>query len=390
MPGPSPAEAGPPGDGGPVIVCALAGRALAAAAVRAGRRPIVVDAFADADTRALAADCRRVAFTGRALARAAARLPPDVPVVYGSGFEGRPERLASLAAGRPLAGNPPDLVRAVRRPETLFPTLARLGIAHPETRRTPPRDRRGWLVKRPGGSGGLHVRPAAPEGGDVCYQRRMPGRPLSVQLLADDGGVRVLAATLGWCAPAPGLPYRFGGLAGPVAAPAGVAEAAAAAVGAFGLRGLCSVDFIATDEAAWLLEINPRPGASLDVLADDPLLFARHLAAFGLAPDPGPLPERRGARAVAVLYARTALAVPPWFAWPAWSADRPCARPSHQGGTVPAGAPLCTVVAEAADAADAARRARRRAARLLSTLEAAAPCRPPSRPEGCHDRHRLS
>ncbi|WP_051340830.1 ATP-grasp domain-containing protein [Azospirillum halopraeferens] len=378
-------------DGPPVVVCALAGRALAAAAVRAGYRPVVVDGFADDDTRALAAACHAVPPDGRGglaprpLAALADRLPRDVAVVYGSGFEGHPGRLAALARGRRLAGNPPDAVRAVRDPGVFFATLDRLGIPHPAVRRDPPADPAGWLAKRAGGSGGFGVRPAAAvrrAGRGHCFQRRAAGRPLSVQVLGDGRGVRLLAFTAGWCDPAPGLPWRFGGLAGPVVPSPGLAgrlaAAAVAVTDAFALKGLCSVDFLVAGDDALLLEVNPRPGASLDVLADDPLLFARHLAAFDGGPELAPPPPPRGGRAVAVVYARSALTVPPFPAWPAWSADRPA-----PGTAVPAGAPLCTVTATAADVAGAAAAARSRAARLLSALEAAA-LRPPPFME---DRH---
>ena len=54
------------------------------------------------------------------------------------------------------------------------------------------------------------------------------------------------------------------------------------------LAGLNSVDFLVADDAVWLLEINPRPGATLDIFEPDGgSLFALHVQACG-----GVLPER--------------------------------------------------------------------------------------------------
>lgn len=362
-----------------VLVAGLSGRALAAAAVRSGHIPVVVDAFSDEDTRSLAAACHRVPlgphgeFRASALGTVAAQLPGGAALVYASGFERDPDLLTRLVPTGRIVGNPPDVVEAVKQPESLFPTLARLGVDHPDTRRVPPPDG-DWIAKRVGGSGGGHIRPAARvrPAADVYFQRHMPGIPLSAQVLADGAGVRILAFTTGWCDPTPHQPHRFGGLAGPVEpAPAAVAamvRAAEALVEAFGLRGLNSLDFLIDGDSVRLLEVNPRPGASLDVLAGDPLLFSRHLAAA--AGDLGGGRERpppfTGGRAMAVAYAPDAMVIPPAFPWPDWVADRPAG-----GGVIPAGAPLCTVLATAGDAQAAATLARLRSGRILEALRRA-------------------
>ena len=89
----------------PYLVAAVTGRALAASAVRGGHPVVVLDYFADRDTRALAGAWRSVVaargmrFDQRALLTAAQELAP-VPagLVYGSGFEGRTGLLANLLA----------------------------------------------------------------------------------------------------------------------------------------------------------------------------------------------------------------------------------------------------------------------------------------------------
>ena len=100
-----------------LLIVGVTGRALAASAFRWGRAVVVLDLFADRDTRELATECREVSapvalrfHQGRLLAAARA-LAPDAPLVYGSGFEGQIELLARLAHGL----GPPALHRVAQR-----------------------------------------------------------------------------------------------------------------------------------------------------------------------------------------------------------------------------------------------------------------------------------
>jgi predicted ATP-grasp superfamily ATP-dependent carboligase len=110
-----------------------------------------------------------------------------------------------------------------------------------------------------------------------------------------------------------------------------------------GLVGLNSLDLIVDGDAFHILEVNPRPGANLDVFdGTDPAgLFGLHVAACQ-----GHLPERwtppPQATAMSVLYAERPLRVPRPVSWPTWVADRPA-----PGARIETGAPICTVLAAA-------------------------------------------
>ncbi len=148
-----------------------------------------------------------------------------------------------------------------------------------------------WLVKARGGSGGGHIRPAEaamPEPGHYL-QAHVTGRPYALNGLAAGGTVRALALTEQWCAPAPGRPFRYGGAVAradgeppplPPSLVTTIGEAAGRIASATGLAGLFSADFLSDGTEWWLTEINPRPGATLDLLdrRSRPLLPA-HLAA---------------------------------------------------------------------------------------------------------------
>ena len=132
------------------------------------------------------------------------------------------------------------------------------------------------------------------------------------------------------------------------------------------LRGLNSADFLVRQDGLDLLEINPRPGATVDIFAGH-ALFRLHLdACRGVLPDKAPIWP--AAAAAATVYARQAIRLPADFAWPAWTADR-----QPPGEPVPSGAPLCTVLADAADAVGAEQRVRDQAAEILARTEGA-PC----------------
>ena len=266
-------------------------------------------------------------------------------MVYGSGLEGRPALLAALARHR-LLGTAPATVARLKDPFDFAALCRDCGVPHPEVALAP--DAAGaWLEKRAGAGGGAHVRPARGRVRPPRYvQRRVAGRPVSALLLGDGARAMVLGFSEQWAAPAPGAPFRYGGAVRPAALAAAEAAALAAAgarvAAAAGAVGLVSADFLLREDGFDLLEINPRPGASLDVFAGA-RLFALHVAACeGRLPDRPP--DLPGAAAAAVVYAPRPLAVPDRFAWPDWTADR------QRPGPVAAGMPLCTVRATADDA----------------------------------------
>jgi predicted ATP-grasp superfamily ATP-dependent carboligase len=194
----------------------------------------------------------------------------------------------------------------------------------------------------------------------------VPGRPVSALVLADGKRALVLGFSEQWCAPAPGRPFRYGGAVRPASLPAAIAytlrEAAVRLVTGTGLVGLNALDFMVRADGIDLVEINPRPGATLDVFPHRDL-FAAHVAACdGVLPG-APL-AFAGADAAAIVYAPRALAVPPDFDWPDWTADR-----EPPGRAVAAQAPLCTVLAAAADGAAARALAATRTAAIIGVME---------------------
>jgi uncharacterized protein len=272
--------------------------------------------------------------------------PVDTVVTYGSGLENQPQLLDKISRHFSVLGNTPGVVAQVKDPRRFFPLLDELGIAHPETSVDALLNDGGWLVKGIGGSGGMHIRlwDGGPGG---YYQRRTEGLPASVLFLADGANIQIIGYNEQWPAPAPGLPYRYGGAAGNADFPedikSSMAEAARRVSAAVGLCGLNSMDFLLAAGGPLALEVNPRLSASFD-LYGIPDLFERHLQACrgALMPLPG---QTAGSRAHLIHYANHDVELDETVQWPEWTADVPPA-----GTVCIAGEPVCSVLAQACDA----------------------------------------
>ena len=349
-----------------VLIAAFSARALAASARRAGYKPLVVDCFGDLDTVALAEASRclparvQVGFTARPLIAALESLvseasSPPIGLVLGGGFECNPRLVAKLAEHFTLIGNDAETIWRAKHPQHFFQILGDLGVPHPETRLDAPEISDGWLMRRIGGSGGLHIHPcpAKPRPDKRrFYQRVAQGAPVSLLGLVSDKSA-AFAASRQWTNPLPRRPYRYGGAVGswPLDEDleARMIEMSLAVSEALSLKGIVSFDYLVDDGAPLLLEVNPRPGATLDVFDDaSGTLFKAHVEA-SRGGDPAAILSTEWhppiARAAAFLYADRGGLTIPAVDWPEWSADRPC-----PGSTIAARQPLATVLAEGDDA----------------------------------------
>jgi len=351
--------------------------------VDAGYVPLVADFFADADTQELSHTCRKMpgdlarGFEWRSLepvlaALAKAAPSPVLGVVYGAGFEDRTPLLSRIAERWPLLGNDADTVETIKAPERFFALLDDLAIPHPVTVTARPRTTTGWVAKRRGGAGGSHVVPAArlqTRAANVYYQRLLEGRAVSALFVANGRSARVLGFSEQWTAPAPGKPWRYGGAVRPASLSDGAAEEMSriviAAARASRLRGLASADFMLDQNHPYLIEINPRPGATLDIFAS----AARPLLRLHVdAVRDGKLPRKtsvfEGAAAMGYVHAPKTLIVPRNMIWPVWAADLPA-----PGERIDKQRPICTVLARAGTRRRAKRLIEERKASILAILQ---------------------
>ena len=361
----------------PVLaVAAISARMLAEAAAADGFEVVGLDLFGDVDTRRACTQWWPIGEPGHlhidadrllsALAMLAARNQSAEVVgwIAGSGFEGRPDLLACGAALLPLIGTPADAVRRVRDPQLFFDVLDAQGIAHPPVLATAPTDANGWLVKDAGGCGGWHIRRATPhEAVQPPYyvQREVPGTPMSATFIANGSSAVVLGFNQLIVRPVLARPFVYCGAVGPVALPPAVADAVPAAVRAlaasFALRGLGSLDFMLDGDRVQVLEVNPRPPASMalyggngDRAASSPIV-ADHVRACLQ----GVLPEQTMPTASATVLG-TEIVFAPHRLWLSESAaqrlagNRACHDLPAAGQQFDVGDPVCSVSASGGSA----------------------------------------
>lgn len=353
-----------------VLIAGVSTRALAESAARAGYRVTAVDAFGDADLRAVA---EVTAFSrdggapftpGRAAE--AARASGAALAAYVSNFENYPEAVAAFSRGRRLLGNAPAVLQQVRNPLLLMRTLAARGFAVPATRASPPPpklDGRRWLLK-PRRSGGGHGTSPWHAGQAVSrrayLQERIAGVPGSVAFVADGRRAVVLGLSRQLVGErafgARGFRYS-GSLLAASGPPLFERQAelferaivlAAAVTESFGLVGLNGIDFIARNGVPVPIEVNPRYSASMELVerAAGASLFALHVEACAGRLTAAPR-LAAGVFGKAIVYARQDVLVDDPARW----IDAALADVPHAGERIRRGHPICTVLAAGVDGA---------------------------------------
>jgi len=369
-----------------IAVAAVSARLLAEAAAREGFEVVALDVFGDADTRRASRHWRAIDADGSvhidgakflAALREIARDGVADAWVPGSGFEGDADLIEQGAAVLPAIGTPAADVRRVRDPRRFFGGLDAAGIAHPPVRFDAPEDIAGWLVKDAHATGGWHIRTARRDDtalpGHVYFQREARGTPMSATFIAAAGDACLLGINRLLVRRVQAHPYVYCGVIGPLPAADGLMRRVSATLRTlsttFGLRGLGSLDFLLDGDEILVLEVNPRPPASLVLYprVADGGVFAAHVEActHGTLPRPAPAGAPRGAE---IVFAHHAVTID------AGAAQRFTARPGchdlpHAGAAFTPGDPVCSVEAAGADAAQVQARLNEERDAILSMIE---------------------
>ena len=387
-----------------LIIAAHSARGFAQAAVACGYQVITLDAFADADTQAFSVQTFKLKLNDFVLDIADFKrlfeemaLSIDLDEVegflYGSLFDNCPELLAWVATQVRLLGNAPDVMKHSKSFD-FFKLLDELGISHPEVliydqnyqpsfshttlqvlqhlanRSTPVERKRksnltlkskmdsrfrendeiinngeNWLVKRLGGTGGTHVKPAANANSGDYFQRKIDGKPISMLFVAEGKTVQLIGFNEQFIAPTIDMPYRFAGAVGNIALQANIQalfqQAAQKLTHALNLHGICSLDAILEGDKLWILELNPRLSATFNLY---PNLLPVHIQ--GCAGDLKTFERQQDiSNAQLIVYADEIVCVPKDKKWPAWMVDIP-----PPNSVIAAGLPICTVLATADNA----------------------------------------
>jgi len=244
---------------------------------RAGLIPSVIDRFGDVDLRETCAECLQFANL-REIPRLMLEFG-QIPWLYGGPLENHPSLIAAGAAVAPLLGNAADDVRRVRDPWRLAEVLREEGLLCPEVRR--PGDvaaDEAWLWKPLRSAGGAGITRGSPPPAasrhprDWYLQRFVAGTPWGVTFVGNGReAVLVGAAEQFLGEPWTGArDFQYCGSIGPVRLVDDLRQRLSRLGGClaarFQLRGLFGVDVVVTEQQVWVIEVNPRYTASVEVL----------------------------------------------------------------------------------------------------------------------------
>lgn len=347
-----------------LVIAAISSRPYVKAAVDAGFDVISIDGFADSDTRQLAKMTYQVRMDDMQLdSRDVLSIISQLEskaiegFCYGAGFEPQPALLEDIGQYLKVIGNSATVVQQAKNPRWFFECCDRADVPYPNVLFKAPQKIDGWLQKTIGGSGGAHVQtllsPLGEELPNVYFQKHQIGRAISCLFLAEEKQVHALGFNEQWVDSSPLTPFRYGGAVSQAEISARAKTQLVAyikrLIPMMGLAGLSSCDAVVDGDDVYVLEINPRLCASMDLYgAKYQGLMAMHIAACcGKLSEHAIKQDAAPEMSVAhkIIYADADMWMEAGMQLPDWVRDV-----SQAGGHFKEGAPLCTVIAEASTA----------------------------------------
>jgi len=339
-----------------ILIVAQSGRFLAQIAKRAGYPVWVADCFGDSDTLEVASqwlpitdlsDPSCVFNTVLSLSQGRA-----CSLICGGGVESFHGILGRLPDHIKLLGNAQSTIETLKNPSQFFNILDQFAITHPETQLHPPEETTDWLSKSSRGLGGGHIQyyQAEMPPTDTYYQRYINGVSGSVLFLANGIDGMMLSINQQFSLNDPEMPFLLSGLAAPLHLSNThrntLQDTIDALLSQIDLYGLNSLDFILTEAGElFMLEVNPRPSASAELLTQRPQLFDLHLEACrGILPENIASRSSTNATYLHYIFAQNDTLIPDGTLWPSNCHDIPPA-----GRLILKNEPLCTALVDTSD-----------------------------------------
>jgi uncharacterized protein len=327
-----------------ILIIASSARMLAQAAQRIGLQPLVIDLFADLDTLAAAVGYQQVReLTISQLAPAIDNLLSRYTVtelLYGSGLEQHPDSLYYLQSRFTVLGNNADTFARVQHKSEFFALLDSLNIPHPETRFTPPKSPDNWLIKPKQGQGGIGIQRYSSDSRTneaVYWQKYQTGSLHSVLFLADGKHINIVGFNTQWT----NQEFLFSGIINHCPIPETNKTKIIAwlkeLTKIFKLHGLNSLDFIYHQNQTYVLEINARIPASMQ-LYDEKLLLSHIQNKLNTI-------KQQGYTAYQIIYAKQTLHIPNNIIW-----QKNCVDIPRSGQVCQIGQPICGIIEQDLDA----------------------------------------
>lgn len=347
----------------PVLIIAQSGRFLAQSAAQAGHTVWAADCFGDNDTLAIADRYHQLPpltqLNHRTLTQTIIVLANDENclLVCGTGVERFYPILSELPENIKLLGNPESTIRTIKSPPLFFALLAKLVLPFPITQFSPPKQTNdvNWLYKENSGLGGTHIQFASANqsANNGYFQQYIEGDSGSVLFLANGKQAHVLAFNRQQLRQNTSSSFVLKSIQTPYILSKKNTQLLTRAVNDItkntGLVGLNSLDFIINnDDMLFVLEVNPRPSASCELIANEQPVFKYHSdACHGSLPPEQTTINMTTSYLLHYLYAPQLLIIPENMVWPDHCHDIPSA-----GTIVQENHPICTIVVEGDDNID--------------------------------------
>lgn len=356
-----------------IAVLGASARSAAFSVLRSGRNVVAVDLFADADL-AQHVHVKQISAYPEGFVDWLAASECDA-WLYTGALENYPDLVDQLSQIRPLLGNQGDALRRCRDPLVLQDVLTENGLGFPATQdsgKNLPLDG-SWLCKTYRGSSGSGVWQLdgngsldQAEAAAAYFQKRVEGWPIAVVFALGEQQNTTLGMTTQWVgADAVGAAqFQYAGSLElqqdlPNAIQQQIEKLAYVLAKQFHLRGLVGVDLLIEVDRLWVLEINPRYTASVEILERNSGISAidAHVAACLGAQIAGKKSKASSdqAHGKAVLYAKQEVTIDAgFFAWAiaqsGYQLDSGLADVPVEGSLIPQGRPVLTVFAAASRA----------------------------------------
>ena len=330
-----------------LLIVANSARMLAQAARNSGYIPFVIDCYGDVDTQNLAEHACQVESLSIENLHAAIdffKQQNITKLIYGSGFEAYPDSLFFLAKHFEIMGNSPETFVALHNKMDFFQQLSYLKISFPEVQFSSPNTLEDWLIKPNQSQGGLNIhflnKTNLNNHGNVYYQRYIHGKSLSVLFLANGKVANIIGFNTQFFTPFKNQPFVFSGIMNYAELPLKkrLIKWIQQLTQLYSLRGLNSLDFIFANHCCYLLEINPRPPASMQLYEAD--LIHAHIQACAGKWTKRILKSDK-TRLYHILYAEQETRIPENMHWTNVCVDIP-----QNGTTISAGQPICSMIVE--------------------------------------------
>jgi len=331
-----------------ILVVASSARMLVQYAKKAGFSALAIDCFADYDTQCMALGYVKVNSLSLVDIKAAVCVLTkqyDIShVVYGSGLEDHLTTLEYLEQNFIVLGNSSDVFLSVQDKAHFFLELKKLHIVYPETVFEQPEKTAGWLQKPLKGEGGIGItRAEIKSTSDYCYwQKFCAGTPLSALFIANGSEHKIIGFQKQEVTRFDADEFVFSAV---ISQPEMdrliiryLDEIICKLVSAFSLKGINSLDFIANNQQYYVLEINPRFSASLNLYSSG--FFLAHIDSCLEGGQLPALKSQNSYKGYKIIFSEVDFIIKQQIDWPDWVVDIPI-----KGSIINTAMPICSIIA---------------------------------------------